>query len=127
MKKNNSSRYVFITFLSMNILCFGNKAFSQTKEGQSLQVSVSQPDVENPRVRVCIYNPEEKRVTISIVNDIDVDYTISTKELNFDQVFNFSGVNDGKYFILITAPRERIIKEMEITTISRSERKVNIE
>jgi hypothetical protein len=128
MKKNNSRRYVFVTFLLLNSLCFVNTVFSQTKERQSLQVSIGQPDAENPRIRICIYNPEEKRVTISISNDADVDYTLSTKELYFDQVFNLSGINDGKYFVLITAARgERIRKELEITTISRSDRKVNIE
>jgi hypothetical protein len=127
MKKNNSRRYVFVTFLLLNSLFFGNTAFSQTKERQSLQVSVGPADAENPRVRICIYNPEEKKVTISISNDIDVDYTVSTKELYFDQVFNLSEVRDGRYFFLITAPKERIRKELEITTVSYSDRKVNIE
>lgn len=124
MKTNSSRRYAIMAFFFLNILCFSNKGYSQSTVWQNLQVSVIQPDTESSKLRICVYNPEEKKVTITISNNIDVDYSVLTSEQYFDQLFNLNGINDGKYILLITAGKERIRKELEINTVSRNDRKL---
>jgi hypothetical protein len=92
-----------------------------------LQVAIQQTDASEMRFRVTIQNPTPHAVTISIRRGNDLLFEDLTGKPVYDNVFNLSGLDDGNYMILVTSGREKVVRNIHISTETRVDRRLTVE
>src|SRR5579863_4007683 len=134
MKKNYGRFATPAISMLLFSVCFGPKVFSQQaltppvnlvagNQDQGLKAVIIQP-VEKDRLHICVFNPQEQQVTITISNSTDVDFRVETKDPCYDRIFSLEEVNDGLYTIEVTAGREKVKKEILLRTVDFEERRM---
>jgi hypothetical protein len=130
MKKRNGKVYVIMTLLFIIMVGSSNRLLAQSDrkfrweaapengDHQGLQAVLVQPWSGERKLRICILNPEEKKVVITISNRADVDFSTTTSDSRFDQIFNLEQVNDGPYQVEIKAGKEIIRKDIVISSLT---------
>ena len=139
MKKKGSKICVIMSLFFLNVVGFSNEGFAQTntkpvwefgpeKGGSpSWQALIVDPSAGDGKLRICILNPEERRVVIRISNHVDVDFSMIMKDSLIDQLFNLEQIDDGKYQVEIVIGNERIRKDIFIRTMSSTSRTLEID
>lgn len=92
-----------------------------------LQVLVRQTNATEMRFRVSILNPTGHSVSIQVQKEHDVLFADIIGTSNYDNVFNFSEMEDGDYVILIANGKERIIRTIRIQTQTKVDKQATIE
>jgi hypothetical protein len=115
--KKNYGRFAPAIGLFLCSLCFGPKVFSQ-------QATVTIQPVEKDRLHICVFNPQEQQVTITISNSTDVDFRVDTKDPCYDRIFSLEQVNDGLYTIEVKTGKERVKKAIFLRTVDIEERRM---
>ncbi|MEL6926627.1 MAG: hypothetical protein AAFO94_21485 [Bacteroidota bacterium] len=59
-----------------------------TKEGNNVEVSYSKDEVKGSWELTSVYSEDGKYVTTSSSNEVEADYEVSAKDLNWDLTFN---------------------------------------
>jgi len=138
MKLSSSKLYAKAVILFFTIVCLGTKGFSTTGRmhfpahqaeklaQQELQVVIFQPFPDKAKLRVYVLNPEEREVRIRISNDMDVDYAITSKEIDIQRQFDLSEITDGWYKVEVTAGKEKISKTVWLFTTFQDARQLTI-
>jgi YbbR domain-containing protein len=82
-----------------------------TPSNKQFQVTVQTVDSSQYKVRLTIFNAEEKSCTINIISTAGNLWSIRIKEAYFSQVFNLSQLDDGNYTIKVTNGKRPIRKK----------------
>jgi hypothetical protein len=93
-----------------------------------LQLSVRASLDDSLKFRVVVINPYKKGATITI-NKVDNDltlYTIGNIRGSYQNLFNFSDLEDGNYELVVSSGKEKIRKEITISTSVKTDRQVQL-
>jgi uncharacterized protein (DUF2249 family) len=91
-----------------------------------LQFSVRQTLYDNLTFRVAVSNPLRKGATISISHNDETSYLAANIKGNYQNLFDLSQLEDGNYTLLVTNGKEKISKEIIISTSVKTDRQVQL-
>lgn len=109
----------FLSFAASAQLSFTSAGDAGQREKEiSFSVSVV-PDKKTPAFRLHVYNPAQKKIELQIshkVNGVVVDTSFAVTE--FSRRYNFEQADDGRYLVILVSGKERVIKTVDINTIT---------
>lgn len=91
-----------------------------------LQATICQPDKEEMKFRISISNPSTRSVVVTIVKGNDEFFSAVVKANEYVNTYNMSEVEDGDYTIIISNGKERVRKQISISTVTAINRQVEI-
>jgi len=91
-----------------------------------LQCSVKQTLYDNLTFRVAVLNPQRKGATISISHNDETSYLASNIKGNYQNLFDLSQLEDGSYTLVVSNGKEKISKEIIISTSVRTDRRAQL-
>lgn len=92
-----------------------------------LQVSLHKMDNDNMKFRLTALNPASRYMIITIQKGDDVLYNQSVRSDSFDNVFDFSSLDDGDYRLMVSNGKERISKNIQIETATHVDRELSVD
>lgn len=96
-------------------------------QSDRLQVAIRQTNAGELRFRISILNPNVHQMTISVQRGRDVLFEDLTNKPNYDNIFNFSDLEDGEYVILVNNGKEKVSRNIRIQTETKVDRQVVID
>jgi hypothetical protein len=91
-----------------------------------LQAEISQPEKGVMKFRVAISNPGEKKITLTIrrgSEDLFFQVIHGSESIN---MYNMEGLDDGNYVVEISAGKDKILRNIVLSTVTEVNRQANI-
>ena len=103
-----------------------NPAIPDSSIESHLQFSVRQTLYDNLTFRVAVRNPLRKGATISISHNDETSYLAANIKGSYQNLFDLSQLEDGSYTLVVTNGKEKISKEIIISTSVKTDRQVQL-
>ena len=101
-------------------------AFTATDPANHLQASISQPEKGVMRFRVTVSNPGARKVFITLRRGNEELFSQIIRTDEYVNMYNLSEIEDGDYVLEINSGKEKIQKNISISTVTEINRQAAI-
>lgn len=105
---------------------FAQQSIPDSSSADHLQVIVRQSGGSNMKFRVVVFNPFNRAATITICKGDDILYTEYGVRGDYQNLFNLDQLEDGNYQIVVNNGKEKVRKDINIHTETRTDRQVQL-
>ncbi|MBS1662474.1 MAG: hypothetical protein JST68_15630 [Bacteroidetes bacterium] len=99
---------------------------SSSDAAAHLQLNIQQQDKAIAKFRIAILNPTGRNMSISIIKNDDVLFIENATGDQYFNQFNFTELEDGDYKVIVFNGKERIIKNIHLSTQTTVDRQLSI-
>jgi len=101
-------------------------ALLDSLQSPHMEVTISQPDKNRMKFRIAVLNPANRSVTITIIKQDDVYFSETVAKDNYENLYDFSQLDDGDYQVLVTSGKEKIRRRIVLHTETRIDRQASL-
>ncbi|HEY6901355.1 MAG TPA: hypothetical protein VI233_11950 [Puia sp.] len=91
-----------------------------------LQLNIQQQDKTIAKFRISVLNPTGRNMNISIIKNEDVLFAENSTGDQYFNLFNFSELEDGDYKVVVFNGKERITRNIHLSTLTTVDRQISV-